>query len=60
MNDVSTWKPTVHLRFVKRDGKLVLQQEWCRVVYDTTNILHKEWRDVEFMEEKTNAGSQIL
>ena len=59
MNDVSTWKPTPHLRFVVRDGKRVLQQEWFRVVYDTTNILHKEWRDVELVIEPY-AGSTIL
>lgn len=60
MNDVSVWKPTPHLRFIARDGMKVLQQEWFRVVYDTTNMLHKEWRDVELTEETNYAGSTIL
>lgn len=47
-------QPTVHLRFVERDGKHILQQQWIITHYD---VNHRaigqvgEWRDVPLEAE---------
>jgi hypothetical protein len=45
--DPSVVKPTVNLRFVMREGKRILQQQWLWLWGGET-----EWRDVPLEEEK--------
>jgi len=42
---IPSWRPSMMLRFVKRDGRLILQQCWI----DTSNG-DSWWRDVETVE----------
>ncbi len=46
-------KPTMHLRFVIRGGKYILQQQWKVTRGENGRILYtEEWRDIEVMSEE--------
>lgn len=45
--------PQVNLRFVKRDGRFILQQLWVKAAVTGAIIpLANEWRDVPLVEEE--------
>ena len=50
-------KPTSKLRFVKRDGKTILQQWWSNAVnvrMGPTQMIRGEWRDVEVADDSAD------
>ena len=50
-------EPTAKLRFVKKDGKMLLQQWWSNAVnvrMGPAQMIRGEWRDVEVVDEPTD------
>lgn len=47
-NKTVSHKPSMNLRFVLRDGKRILQQQFYPEDWDTHNDV---WRDIELREE---------
>jgi hypothetical protein len=47
MTDIIDYQPTMSLRFIERDGKRILQQQWRVPEY----AWMEEWRDVPLVKE---------
>lgn len=47
MTDIIDYQPTMRLRFIERDGKRILQQQWQVPEY----AWMMEWRDVPLVKE---------
>lgn len=53
--DVENWQPSTALRFINRDGKRILQQQWVDIRFhkwDTEDeIVHMTWRDIPYIPD---------
>lgn len=53
MFGIKLTEPTMHLRFIERGGKRILQQQWesKRWEHGVPTTWAAEWRDIPFVEK---------